>query len=119
MKLKHALFTVIVLTFSLSFYTGPSNELEGTWEMVSGTLIFPDQTIEMPRTEFESAIKVLNKTHFATVHQDTSTNEIYSNAGTYMLSNDIYIENLEYASVVGMIGKTYYFKRSGTFRERG
>jgi hypothetical protein len=110
MKVKFILIPFILLTFLLGFSTGPANWLEGAWEMVSGKLILPDQTIEMPRTESEHAIKVINKTHFATVHQDTSTNDIYSNAGTYTLTEDTYTENLEYATSITMIGKTYCFK---------
>jgi hypothetical protein len=109
MKAKITLLAIVLSVFFLSFFIGLENKLEGTWELVSGKIILPDQTIELPRTEFEHEIKVLNKTHFATVHQDTSTNEIYSNAGTYVLTEDTYTEYQEFNSGITMIGKTYSF----------
>ncbi len=109
MKVKHVLFTVIVLAFSLSFYKGPSNELEGTWELVSGEYISPNDTLVVPQSPSAKAIKVINKTHFATVHQDPSRKEIYCNAGTYTLDEDIYTENLLFVSDMGSIGMTISF----------
>jgi hypothetical protein len=110
MKAKFILIPLIVLTFLFSFSYGQENKLEGTWELVSGKLMLPDQTIELPRTGYEHEIKILNKTHFATILQDTSTNEIYSNAGTYVLTEDTYTEYQEFNSGITMIGKTYSFK---------
>ncbi len=110
MKAKFFLIPLILLTFLFSFSSGQENKLEGTWELVSGKLTLPDQTIELPRTGSEREIKVLNKTHFATILQDTSTNEIYSNAGTYEITEDTYTEHQEFNSGITMIGKTYSFK---------
>ena len=110
MKAKFALIPFILLIFLFSFSFGPENKLEGTWKLVSGKYFFPDDTLVMPRTESEHAIKVINKTHFATVHQDASKNEIYSNAGTYVLTEDTYTEHLEFATGTAMIGSTLSFK---------
>ncbi len=112
MKSKFTLITVILLTFLFSFSFGQENKLEGTWEMVSGKYFFPDDTLIMPRTESGHAIKVLNKTHFATVNQDASKDEIYSNAGTYVLTEDTYTEHLEFATFTPMIGSAFSFKSS-------
>ena len=106
MKAKYTLITIIVLIFLFSSFTGPTNKLEGTWELVSGKIILPDTTIVMPQTQFGHAIKVFNKTHFATIHQDTTKKELYGNAGTYILTEDTYTENLEFASGIKNIGKT-------------
>jgi hypothetical protein len=110
MKVKFILIPIILLTLLLSFSAGPANKLEGTWEMVSGKYILSDDTLAVPRTESEHVIKVLNKTHFATVHQDASKNEIYSNAGTYVLTEDKYKEYQEYNSDINIIGRTYVFE---------
>jgi hypothetical protein len=110
MKAKFILIPFILLTFLLSFSTGPENELKGTWELVSGKYIFSDDTLSVPRTESEHAIKVLNKTHFATIHQDVSKKEIYSNAGTYILSEDTYTEYQEFSSDINSIGRDFAFE---------
>jgi hypothetical protein len=110
MKVKFILIPFILLIFLLGFSTGPANKLEGTWEMVSGKYIFADDTLAVPRTESEHAIKILNRTHFATIHQDASNNEIYSNAGTYVLNEDTYTEYQEFNSDINTIGRTYTFE---------
>ncbi len=110
MKTKFTLLAIVLLTFLLSFSTGPENKLEGTWKLVSGKYIFPDDTLAVPRTESEHAIKVLNKTHFATIHQDASKKEIYSNAGTYVLTEDTYTEYQEFNSGINSIGRTHAFE---------
>ena len=110
MKVKFILIPFILLTFLLSFSTGPENDLKGTWKLVSGKYIFSDDTLVVPRTESEHAIKVLNKTHFATIHQDASKKEIYSNAGTYVLTEDTYTEYQAYNSDVNNIGRTFAFE---------
>lgn len=87
-----------------------SNSLEGTWELVKGTYITEDNTLNYPVSEGEIRMKVLTKSHFATVFQHP-TNDLYSgyNGGSYEYENGILTEHCDYFSNVKLLGKKNYF----------
>jgi hypothetical protein len=97
MKVTFLLITVVSFVCLFSCATEKSNQLEGTWVLSSG--------------EFAGALKIINKTHFATVSQDTSEHRSHFNAGTYSFSGDTYTENIEFFSVFPeIIGDSFSYK---------
>lgn len=85
----------------------PSNVLEGTWEMVSQRLVYPntvvDQTDRIPYT-----LKILNSTHFAFGRQ-IQDEEVYAGGGTYTYDGDTYTEHIRYHSAAGLAGQSITF----------
>ncbi len=97
MKVTFLLIIVISFICLVSCAAEKDNPLEGTWVLSSG--------------EFTGALKIINKTHFATVSQDTSKQRSHFNAGTYSLSGDTYTENIEFFSILtDLIGDSFSYK---------
>jgi hypothetical protein len=66
-----------------------SNELGGTWELISG----------QPRAEGTRDIKMLAGGHFMFAAYDTRTGQpLYSAGGTYELNGNSYVEHMDFAS---------------------
>lgn len=78
--------------------------LNGTWKLLSGTLIEKGDTTTTDYTTGKSFIKIINEDHFAFVlhdltHGRDSATAVYSSgAGRYTLDKDQYTEHLEYCS---------------------
>ena len=100
MKLSYFICVLLVFVLLLGGTTSAQekkNQLEGTWVLSSG--------------DFAGALKIINKTHFATVSQDTSKQRSHFNAGTYSLSGDTYTENIEFFSAFPeLIGNSVSYK---------
>ncbi len=78
-------------------------DLEGTWQLVSGTLIEKGDTTFTDYTKAHPMIKIINKTHFAFLNHDLtkgkdSTALFVAGVGRYELNGDQYTEHLEYCS---------------------
>jgi len=110
MRVKFLSITVILFICLFSYAAENNNQLEGTWELISGKIILSVKTIDTTPGEFERVIKIINKTHFATIGQDTSKQESYFNAGNYSLSENVYTENLELFSKISLIGSSLSYK---------
>ena len=111
MKLQLFILLAILISVIMSCATEKTNQLEGTWELVSGKYILPDTTINRPESNYERTIKIINKTHFATIKQDTSKDESFMfNAGKYILNKNTYTENLEFFSHSYLIGSSLSFE---------
>jgi len=96
MKVTFLLITVVSFVFLFNCASAQNNQLEGTWVLRSG--------------EFAGALKIINKTHFATVFQDTSKHRSHFNAGTYSISGDTYTENIEFFSIFkDLIGDSFSY----------
>ncbi|RYY57403.1 MAG: hypothetical protein EOO09_02805 [Chitinophagaceae bacterium] len=82
--------------------TGNRLPLEGTWQLIDGTLIEKGDTTVTDYTRRQSFIKIINATHFAFQHHDLSKGRdsasFGAGAGTYQLAGDQYTEHLEYCS---------------------
>lgn len=100
-------FTVITLAVILllgSCMTRETvNPVEGTWQLVTGTLIEKGDTTVTRYAGPLSFIKVINKTHFAFLLHDVnkgadSTAAFSAGGGPYSLIGDQYTEHLEYCS---------------------
>ena len=88
--------------------------IEGTWKLISGTLIENNDTTTTDYTRELSMIKVINATHFAFLNHDRnkgkdSTAVFAAGGGVYTLTGDQYTEYLEYCSHREWEGNTFQF----------
>jgi hypothetical protein len=77
--------------------------LEGTWQLISGTTIEKGDTTITDYTRASSMIKIINKSHFAFLNHDIakgkdSTALFVAGGGRYELKENKYTEHLEYCS---------------------
>ena len=76
--------------------------VEGTWELLSGTLIEKGDTVTTDYTKGQRMIKIINPTHFAFLRHDLNKGKdsaiYFSGGGSYTLTGDQYTENLDYCS---------------------
>ncbi|HEX5169982.1 MAG TPA: hypothetical protein VFW11_12480 [Cyclobacteriaceae bacterium] len=91
-----------------------ANPLEGTWQLISGTLIEKGDTTVTDYTKNISMIKVINKTHFAFLNHDLnmgqdSTATFVAGGGPYNLNGDQYTEFLIYCSDRQWEGNEFHF----------
>ena len=77
--------------------------IEGTWRLLTGTLIQKGDTTRTDYSKNISFIKIINKDHFAFLQHDLqkgkdSTAVFASGGGRYSLIDSSYTEHLEYCS---------------------
>ncbi|MGC3947023.1 MAG: hypothetical protein QM762_21320 [Chryseolinea sp.] len=101
-------------TSSPSVNEATSVPIEGTWQLVSGTLIEKGDTSVTDYTKGISMIKVLNRSHFAFLNHDLShgkdsTASFSAGGGKYTLAGDQYTESLEYCSAREWEGRDFHF----------
>ena len=90
-------------------------QLEGTWQLISGTVIEKGDTTFTDYTKNKNMIKIINKTHFAFLNHDLkkgkdSVNVVFvAGGGKYELKDGQYIEHLEYCSSREWEGNTFAF----------
>jgi hypothetical protein len=90
----------------------------GTWELIKGSYISNDtarmKSFEYPRSVNGKHWKIITKSHFASIYQDTTTNLFLSsgfNGGKYTFINGIYTENFTHSSISNrQIGTKLLFK---------
>jgi hypothetical protein len=88
--------------------------MEGSWKLLSGTLIEKGDTVITDYTKAVSFIKIINKTHFSFLKHDLnkgkdSTASFDAGGGTYTLKNSVYTENLEYCNAREWEGNSFKF----------
>jgi hypothetical protein len=88
--------------------------IEGTWQLISGTLVEKGDTTVTDYTINKRMIKILNSTHFSFLNHDLqkgkdSTASFVAGGGTYILNGDQYTEYLEYCSERSWEGNTFAF----------
>ena len=88
--------------------------LNGTWKLISGTLVEKNDTTVTDYTQNKAFIKVLNNTHFAFMGHDLNKGKdslayYSSGGGTYTLKDSIYTEHLEYCSDRAWEGNSFTF----------
>ena len=120
-----------ILTFSCNNTTqkAPDSEIEieGTWQLVSGTTIEKGDTTVTDYTKNQNMIKILNGTHFSFLNHDLkkgkdSTAMFVAGGGRYTLAGDQYTEYLEYCSARDWEGNTFKFTvtiQGDTLTQRG
>lgn len=92
----------------------PKNSVEGTWRLITGTLIEKGDTTITRYDKNISFIKILNQTHFAFLQHDLSKGKdsaavFVAGGGKYTLINDSYTEHLEYCSAREWEGNDFSF----------
>ena len=91
--------------------------LQGTWKLLSGTLIEKGDTVVTDYTKTLSFIKIINTTHFAFLKHDLgngkdSTASFGAGGGAYTLKGDQYTEHLEYCNDRAWEGHDFTFTLS-------
>ena len=124
MKTKTAAYIFFVVLICTSCNTSSTNTeqqttklpIEGTWKLITGTLIEKNNTTVTDYTKDKSFIKVINGSHFAFMGHDLSkgkdsANAFYSSGGgKYDLHDSTYTEHLEYCNDRQWEGNDFSFK---------
>ena len=109
------LFTFCNTTISKEETKTSKLQIEGTWKLLTGTLVEKGDSTVTDYTKGKEFIKIINATHFAFLShdlnkgKDSATAEYSSGGGTYTLKNDAYTENLEYCSAREWEGNSFNF----------
>ncbi len=101
--------------------------IEGSWQLISGTLIEKGDTTFTDYTKNLSMIKILNASHFAFISHDLkqgkdSTATFSAGGGRYTLNGDQYTEQLEYCNAREWEGHSFQFTvtiENDTLTQRG
>ncbi|PWK29061.1 hypothetical protein LV89_00615 [Arcicella aurantiaca] len=105
--MKKILSIIAISSFIISCKTDPkqdsSSSINGTWKLISGTLIEKGDTTITDYTKDKNAIKIINDTHFSFLNHDLnkgkdSTASFGAGGGKYTLIGDKYTEFLEYCN---------------------
>ena len=91
-----------------------SINLNGTWKLISGTIITKGVSEVTDYTKGQSMIKIINNTHFAFLSHKwgvvkDSSNKFDAGGGRYTLNGDQYMEYLDYYSDKNWEGKPFTF----------
>ncbi|MDZ4709179.1 MAG: hypothetical protein SH818_12340 [Saprospiraceae bacterium] len=123
------LFSVLLWSCAGSPGTSKPNNLaiQGTWKLISGTLIEKGDTLVTDYTKDVSFIKIINETHFSFLHHDLkhgkdSAAVFSAGGGSYNLQDSTYTEHLEYCSARAWEGHDFEFTLTvteDTFIQRG
>lgn len=105
---------LIITTICFSCTKETKHPIEGTWQLITGTLIEKGDTTITDYTKNISFIKIINDSHFAFLQHDLkkgkdSTAVFASGGGKYMINDSLYTENLEYCSAREWEGNDFKF----------
>ena len=114
------LFCLAVIFISLiSCNTNQSPEavqaaipIQGTWKLLTGTLIEKGDTTVTDYTKTSEFIKIINDTHFAFLSHDLNKDSVASfsaGGGNYTLKDSSYTEHLEYCNARQWEGNDFNF----------
>lgn len=119
MKLKPLFYISSLLILACNSSNKPGTgiqekPIEGTWKLLTGTLIENGDTIITDYTKKASFIKIINKDHFAFLHHDLkkgydSAAIFVAGGGRYTFSDSTYTEHLEYCSARQWEGNDFSF----------
>ncbi|MEF8817041.1 MAG: hypothetical protein V5A20_10515 [Salinibacter sp.] len=89
----------------------PSNNLEGTWRMVSQELVYPDSVVDQSGS-WGANFKILNSTHFAWGRETNDGESVLAGGGRYEYDPErgVYVEHIQYHSDPSMNGMTLRFE---------
>jgi hypothetical protein len=101
--------------------------IQGTWKLISGTLIENGDTTVTGYSKNVSFIKIINDTHFAFLQHDLSKGKdssavFVAGGGRYTLADSIYTEHLEYCNDRVWEGNDFSFAvtvKNDTLIQRG
>ena len=91
-----------------------SSPLNGTWQLISGTIITKGVSSVTDYTKGQQMIKIINDSHFAFMQHDLSapkdsSNNFDAGGGSYTLTGDQYTEHLDYYKDRNWEGKPFIF----------
>ena len=116
MKIKIIFVLIIIALVSCVARNSNSSPklIEGTWQLISGTLIEKGDTVVTDYTKNISFIKIINDTHFAFLQHDLKKGQdssavFVSGGGRYSLDGSSYTEHLEYCSARNWEGNDFKF----------
>ena len=103
MKFKLLSLGLFISLLSCKEESANKNQLIGTWQLISGTLIEKGDTTVTDYTTKISFIKIINDTHFAFLQHDLNKGKDSSavfgaGGGKYSLVDSLYKEQLEYCN---------------------
>lgn len=117
-----AKYWMIFLAIGISLYAftikvsepAPGLNLNGTWQLISGTEVSNGVKTVTDYTKDQRMIKIINDTHFAflkhrLVSSKDSSNNFDAGGGTYTLKGNQYTEHLDYYSNKNIEGNTFTF----------
>jgi hypothetical protein len=120
--MKKFLFALFITTILISCTEQTKQEevkqpglpIQGTWKLLSGTLIEKGDTAVTDYTKTLSFIKIINDTHFAFLKHDLkngkdSTASFGAGGGSYVLKGNEYTEHLEYCNDRNWEGHDFTF----------
>jgi hypothetical protein len=118
MKSRFSLLFLLICALLINCENKSTSPITGTWELIKGSYISSDtalmKSIEYPRTVNGKNWKIITKSHFASIYQDTTTDLLFTtgfNGGTYTFINGIYTENFTHSSISNnQIGEKLFFK---------
>jgi hypothetical protein len=101
--------------------------IEGTWKLITGTLVEKGDTVVTDYTQGKSFIKMITPSHFSFITHDLkqgkdSTASFSAGAGKYTLKGDNYTEHLEYCNAREWEGHDFTFTitiQNDTLVQRG
>lgn len=101
--------------------------LEGTWQLITGTLIEKGDTTVTDYRKNTSFIKIINATHFSFLQHDLNKGKdsaavFVAGGGRYSLADSMYTEHLEYCTAREWEGNDFSFTitiKNDTLIQRG
>ena len=121
MKKHYVLFLIATILVSCSekpksdTESSTTTSIEGTWKLLTGTIIEKGDTTITDYTKNKSFIKVINDSHFAFLLHDLNKGKDSSSAafsaggGSYTLRGNNYTEHLEYCNAREWEGHDFSF----------
>ncbi|HEY0652581.1 MAG TPA: hypothetical protein VGD65_05605 [Chryseosolibacter sp.] len=115
----HSCLSIAAIVICLSCHEKPSDSssvpIQGTWRLLTGTLIEKGDTTVTDYTAKLEMIKIINATHFSFLNHDRnhgkdSTASFAAGGGTYTLMGDEYVEHLEFCSDRQWEGHDFTFR---------
>ena len=85
--------------------------LQGTWKLITATLVEKGDTTTTDYTKDRSFIKIINDSHFSFLHHSLrkDTTDFSAGGGRYEISGNSYTEHLEYCSAKEWEGHDFKF----------
>ncbi|MFN8255867.1 MAG: lipocalin-like domain-containing protein [Bacteroidales bacterium] len=120
MKSKSVLFFLITIILSCTTQEtedlSDKNQIQlnGTWKLISGTIILKGDSTVTDYTKNVSFVKIINNSHFAFLQHDLQNGKdsgavFVAGGGKYELKDSIYTEHLEYCSAREWEGNDFRF----------
>ena len=124
---KLILFSALIVSACDVKTTVSPSPIQGTWKLLSGTLIEKGDTTVTDYTKSLEMIKIINSTHFSFLNHDKnkgsdSTASFAAGGGKYSLKGDEYTEFLAYCSDRQWEGHEFKFNveiKEDTLIQRG